>query len=128
MSLIEQLGGYEQAKAKADELDYDLNNLEFLGGGSAMESMYERLDSIKKSLLEYRRENNIYEGGDLVVGLTSKTDEIFQIETTSNKLGRKGKKTYAVTFVGKEGLLVGLQYRHATDEEIKQGYRNSTGK
>ena len=51
------------------------------------------------------------------------TDEIFEIETTSNKPNRKGKKTYAVTFVGKEGLLVGLQYRHATNAEIKAGKR-----
>lgn len=76
-----------------------------------------------KAMLEYRREHNIFEVGDLVVGLASATDEIFEIETTSNKPNRKGKKTYAVTFAGKEGLLVGLQYRHATDEEIKAGHR-----
>lgn len=112
MNLIEQHGGYEKAKLHLHNFDE--------GFGYWCD--------LNEALLEYRRQHNIFEVGDKVVGLTSKTDEIFQIETTSNKPDRKGEKTYAVTFVGKEGLLVGLQYRHATDKEIKQGYRDNTGK
>jgi len=117
MNLIEQLGGYEKAKAFLNAASYTIDEL------IMMQRSGLRPQHVEKALLEYRRANNIFEVGDKVVGLTSATDEIFEIETTSNKPNRKGEKTYAVTFVGKEGLLVGLQYRHATDAEIKAGKR-----
>lgn len=107
MNLIEKCGGYDKAKQMYESQ---------LKAGLAPYGYEE-------SLLQHRREHNIYEVGDLVVGLTSETDGIFKIKTTSNKLKRNGEKSYAVTFVGKEGLLVGLQYRHATPEEIEAGHR-----
>lgn len=106
--VIDSLGGYEKCKEilKTQNIDMLMN-----------------VQALREHMLEHRRQNNIFEVGDFVVGLTSETNEIFEIESTSNKLNRKGEKTYAVTFIGKEGLLVGLQYRHATPEEIAAGHR-----
>ena len=67
MNLVEQLGGYERAKEKMDNIVCTLDNSELLGGGDAREGLYERLESIDKALLEYRRQHNIFEVGDKVV-------------------------------------------------------------
>ena len=56
MNLIEQLGGYEAAKTKRDQINSTLENSELLGGGDAKEGLYERLESIEQALLEYRRQ------------------------------------------------------------------------
>ena len=69
MNLIEQLGGYERAKEKMDNIVRTLDNCELLGGGDAREGLYERLESIDKALLEYRRQHNIFEVGDKVYGV-----------------------------------------------------------
>ena len=67
MNLIEQFGGYEKAKEKRYDISHTLDNSEILGGGDAREGLYERLESIDKALLEYRRQHNIYEVGDMII-------------------------------------------------------------
>ena len=123
MNLIEQLGGYEKAKVKAKELKYDLNNLEFLGGGSARESMYEKLDSIDHALLQYRRENNIFEVGDSVVLISGHSDEVhflsdWYIENLDFRYTTKSGAWGVIVKSCMNGV-----WRHATDAEIKANKR-----
>lgn len=119
MNLIEQLGGYEKAKEKRDDISHTLDNSEILGGGDAREGLYERLESIDKALLEYRRQHNIFEVGDKVVVLT-------------NALGNK--YTWMVESI--DGIMVEIsqlgqpnewvhysEIAHTTPEEIKAGKR-----
>lgn len=119
MNLIEQLGGYEKAKEKAKEIDFDLNNLDFSGGGSPMESMYERLESIGNALLEYRREHHIYESLDKVVlvgsGTTNVLLEIIDYKYTSDLYRVR------VLSTGSMGPLHRGDMRHATPAEIEAG-------
>lgn len=103
MNLIEQLGGYEKAKTKRDDLNHTLENCEFLGGGDAREGLYERLESVEQALLKYRRQHNIFEVGDRFV-----IDGLFGV------------------FYANDGNIPYLDYnkiRHATDAEIKAGKR-----
>ncbi|ARB06782.1 hypothetical protein [Acinetobacter phage BUCT629] len=87
MNLIENLGGYKAVKAKSES--------DILYG----EKIY-----LKRALLEYRRQNNIFEIGDLVVFKEeySKDSVIHKIDSL-----RAGTKCL----------------RHATDEEIEKGCR-----
>ena len=87
MNLIDKLGGYEAVKAKSES--------DILYG----EKIY-----LKRALLEYRRQNEIYELGDLVVFKEeySKDSVIHKIDSL-----RAGTKCL----------------RHATDEEIEKGCR-----
>lgn len=88
MNLIENLGGYQAAK-------------NFLGDVSNNKSPNEILT---RELLAYRRQNNIFEIGDLVVFKEeySKDSVIHKIDSL-----RAGTKCL----------------RHATDEDIEKGYR-----
>ena len=105
MNLIEQLGGYERASKFCDK--------EIKDGGYP----YGLIDE----LLEYRRANNIFEVGDKVVykgkaGLSG----LFEIET----LTKTGKpKTVKAKRFGKFPCRY-CEVQHATDKEIKQGYRD----
>lgn len=87
MNLIDKLGGYKAVKTKSES--------DILYG----EKIY-----LKRALLEYRRQNNIFEIGDLVVFKKeySKDSVIHKIDSL-----RAGTKCL----------------RHATDEEIKKGCR-----
>mgnify|MGYP007049051827 CR=1 FL=1 len=88
MNLIDRLGGYEAAKLEGEKWGFD----EFL----------------LKQLLEYRREHNIFEIGDLVVlPYTNYKVDVFEL-TDGNREVYDDK---------------GVCYRHATDEEIKAGRR-----
>lgn len=109
MNLIEQLGGYEKAKEKRDDISHTLDNSEILGGGDAREGLYERLESIDKALLNYRRQHNIFEVGDKVVV----KDHPFWPED------------YVILTVEQEhiGKWYMSAWRHATDAEIKAGKR-----
>ncbi|WP_151777181.1 hypothetical protein [Acinetobacter brisouii] len=121
MNLIEQLGGYEKAKLKAIELDFNLNNLEFLGGGSPRESMYERLDELEKALLQYRREHGVFEVGDKVFYTGRANDnDLYTLKETYDGhnfvVGSNGTdKDFWTLFIE--------EICHATDEEIKAGHR-----
>ena len=89
MNLIEHIGSYEEAKFEYESL-----------------LKYRQLDHIqlKNELLKYRRQNNIFEIGDLVVFKEeySKDSVIHKIDSL-----RAGTKCL----------------RHATDEEIENGCR-----
>ena len=115
MNLIEQLGGYEKAKEKRDDISHTLDNSEILGGGDAREGLYERLESIDKALHEYRRQHNIFEVLDLIM-YENKLYEIKYIyhpEKARITDGFQGRTVYDFP----SGI------RHATDEEIKAGKR-----
>ena len=109
MNLIERLGGYERVKEKRDDINHTLENCEFLGGGDAREGLYERLETIEKTLLEYRRQHNIFEIGDKVV---VKAEPFWP-------------EDYLIQTAGQEhnGKWYMSAWRHATDAEIKAGKR-----
>lgn len=99
MNLIEQLGGYEKSKEvleliKARDHKYSQN--------------FER-PALEKALLQHRRENNIFEVGDLVVVKASPFwPEDYVIHTVEQE------------YIGKGYMSA---WRHATDAEIKAGHR-----
>ena len=108
MNIFEKYGGYKKAKEKRDDISHTLDNSELLGGGDAREGLYERLESIDKALLEYRRQRNIYEVGDWIVMDSHKPEyQLYQI--TKDDMGSQWINL--------------VEFRHATDEEIKAGKR-----
>ena len=118
MNLIEQLGGYEKAKEKMDDICHTLDNSELLGGGDAREGLYERLESIDKALLEYRRQHNIYEVGDKVVSTLNGDDFWMNIICVIDGF----HKSMIITKGGGH-VIHHYEFRHATDEEIAAGKR-----
>lgn len=112
MNLIKQLGGYENAK---NELKvFGILRTEFMQGVFK--------EDLQNALLEYRRANNIYEAGDLVV-MVDEDDygAIFKVI---------GKPQRLYHLQGNDDLFYGrldFQIRHATDEEIKSGDRIKQG-
>ena len=108
MNLIEQLGGYAQAKA--------------LQIRRAMDGLLHEYDfQLVDALLEYRRQHNIFEIDDYVVNEHPDTIEaVFQVENLTPKL--KKPKTLRCGRWG--NYPVGCNsVRHATDAEIKAGRR-----
>lgn len=105
MNLIEQLGGYENALGFYDE------SKEWSG-------VY-HMGTLSKELLEHRRENNIFEKGDFVVS-TLNGDEDWK-NTVCEILGFH--KKMAIT-TGFSCAIHHYEYRHATPQEIAQGYRD----
>ena len=109
MNLIERLGGYEKAKREL-ELKEQNSVLQCCSAVTA--------EMIRDALLEYRRQHNIYEAGDLVVMADADDyDTIFKV------IG-KPKRLYHLQ--GSDDLFYGrldFQIRHATDAEIKAGKR-----
>lgn len=94
MNLIEQLGGYNAAKAEANAPVKLMNSFS-----------YEQLD---KELLEYRRANNIFEAGDkAVLPYRNYRSDVFELTVDLIKSFDKAA----------------VCYRHATDAEIKAGRR-----
>ena len=95
--LIENLGGYESAKYKLRD------------NGSL------HAERLKKALLEYRRQHNIFEVGDKVVSIDKySNDMIFTVAelTSKNVFTSMEFGEIAYSFV-----------RHAKAEEIKAGKR-----
>ena len=131
MNLIEQLGGYERAKRIEKNIygtggrlirypskDFDYND----DGGSVcdVELISFKANDLKKSLLEYRRANNIYEVGDKAV---------FEAHFCDGHEGLGyGEITYCTmdkrVFEIDNYYLISIdEIRHATDAEIKAGRR-----
>ena len=94
MNLIEQLGGYEKAK---EELNWIKTYM------WASKEMW----MLEKELLQYRRENNIYEIGDKFFMLKIDHNDILTV--THEYLNDPSWNTRII--------------RHATNEEIKVGHR-----
>lgn len=143
-SLIEQLGGYTEAKKIQSNivfpvLGYDLLGLSYIHkqcehaptryceqSNSWCED-YQVSDlitseSVGKALLEYRRKNGIFEADDLVVFVDKKERKPLLLKF---KEFRNFDLIY-LEIIGSE--LSGYSYqkdiRHATDKEIAQGYRD----
>lgn len=123
MNLIEQLGGYSMSHAYHESLS---------DGATAcvIGNIIHSKESLGLSLLEYRRQHNIYEVGDKVVLLNwDNNSKIYSIKNVyEHELYDDGQYSYS-TFIY---LLDGWSYerwfnnrkiRHATDEEIKAGKR-----
>ena len=106
MSLIEQLGGYAQAKNYA----VDANAC----------GAFDDEKKIKQAILEYRRQHNIFEvGDDVVYKGEAGLEAVFQIET----LTKTGKpKTVKTKRFGNFPCRY-CTVRHATDAEISAGKR-----
>ena len=111
MNLIERLGGYGKAKQKYSERPFDL-----------------AWSDIGKALLEHRREKNIFEVGDKIV---SAFDNIEMFGNSTVEIARFRDDINCIDLI--EGTYVRLtngcdcnldQFRHATDKEIAQGYRD----
>ncbi|MEQ1411743.1 hypothetical protein [Acinetobacter indicus] len=99
MNLIEQLGGYEAAKAEGEKWGFD--------------------DFLNNQLLEYRRQHNIFEVGDKVVlRRPDQFSEIYTYDAYSEKMDLhffESESDY--------GHVALDRVRHATDAEIKAGKR-----
>lgn len=108
MNLIEQLGGYEKAKEYLVELQRIPMH----------EQTEDTISYLPDALLEYRRQHNIFEVGDLVIDTNYKDSDIQEIKSVNGnriEVFHKNKSYYFATFI--------FSFRHATDEEIKEGKR-----
>lgn len=101
MNLIEQLGGYENAKKFLEDI---LDN----------KSPYEILT---RELLAYRRQHNIFEMGDYIIH----DDELKVFAMWSNAIDGCAYIGYAYAEDGE--MAHKDEFRHAGDEEIKSGKR-----
>lgn len=101
-NLIEQLGGYEKAK-------------ECLNTRTARLSV---INELRAALLEYRRQHNIYEEGDWIIY----DDELMVFAMWSKHHNEYAYIGYANADDG--ALEHRSAFRHATDKEIAQGYRD----
>ena len=98
MNLIEQLGGYERAKDGLHRLKLEKKDLLTCGDLVVVES------EIDAALIQYRRQHNTFEIGDLYV-FTEKYSKHSVIHKVDSLNSGKGC------------------IRHATPEEIKAGHR-----
>ena len=95
MNLIEQLGGYEAAKAEGEKWGFD--------------------DFLNNQLLQYRRQHNIFEVGDKVV--SKKNNEfVYTVITVDGGLGRLKNVLFDHVYPLHD-------FRHANDAEIEAGKR-----
>lgn len=107
MNLIEKLGGYDlvvdvrKKKTSNQYLDFNGRNIHF--------------SKIDSELLEYRRENNIFEAGDLVVHPKFDNKKIYEIIEIKGDL--------FTVFYDRNSHSFRSDLRHATPEEIKAGHR-----
>lgn len=108
MSLIEQLGGYEKAKEYLVELQRTPMH----------EQAEDTISYLPDALLEYRRQHNIFEVGDLSLTI----DPWFGSNLLAVVDFRESEtERYAIFSDGGFFRISGL--RHATDDEIKAGRR-----
>ncbi|MCJ0927878.1 hypothetical protein MTX11_07675 [Acinetobacter lwoffii] len=99
MKLIERLGGYEAAKAEGEEWGFD--------------------DFLNNQLLEYRRQHNIFEAGDVAVSVDG--------EPYLHKVELGTSKAHCIKIFSHDMAhsywVHDVNYRHATDAEIAAGKR-----
>ena len=106
MNLIEQLGDYEKAKEWYDEN----TDKEWVG-------IY-HMSKLYSEILEYRRENNIFEVGDKVVFVSEKMDFLDDDQIHSISVITENNLLKVC------GIYVSFEViRHVTDDEIKVGHR-----
>ncbi len=117
MDLIEQLGGYERAKAFLNAASYTMDEL------IMMQRSGLRTQHVEKALLKYRRQHNIFEAGDAVIRkwngrlyyLIVDIDNDGQEFLIHHDKGAKFKDCRIFDNI--------CNFKHATDEEIKAGKR-----
>lgn len=101
---INELGGYEVAKERSTPW---------------LANHGENWRNVKEAtLLEYRRQHNIFEVGDLVIDTNYKDSDVQEIKSVNGnriEVFHKNKSYYFATFI--------FSFRHATDEEIEEGKR-----
>ncbi len=103
MSLIEMLGGYEKAK------------LEFENIKNYKPLFPNEVETNERLLLNYRRENNIFEVGDWVIKTHPKNTILWPVLGVCRDGG---------AWLDYKGYCwKPPRVRHATDEEIKAGHR-----
>jgi hypothetical protein len=102
-NLIEQLGGYEEAR-------------------KSLGSLWDVEDNIhlSKKLLEYRREHNIFEVGDYVL----RNDGFFSVLKITGIDNGCADLVRRVDGDPRWSRFKLTEIRHATDKEIAQGYRD----
>lgn len=118
MSLIEQLGGYEQANSKLLKMDKILKEVYY------SHSDAQKADELRQALLEYRRQHNIFEVGDKVVSINSAFIEyqgILNIDFIDkfNLMLSDDSKGFEVNAICGWSKII----RHATNAEIAAGKR-----
>ena len=121
MNLIEQLGGYGEAKGLFNLYEYSISfkyYKVFKGDFESAGYIDVFIPDLQKALLEYRRQHNIFEVGDKVVSRCA--DKEIRIFTYQETIGRnilvKCKK-------GKGYCYPKKWFSHANDAEIKAGKR-----
>lgn len=107
MNLIEQLGGYERAKHEFEMI-------------KEMKPIYPgEIETNNRLLLEYRRQHNIFEAGDVAVSVDG--------EPYLHKVELGTSKAHCIKIFSHDMAhsywVHDVNYRHATDEEIKAGKR-----
>lgn len=127
MNLIEQLGGYEKAKEIAfDPLHPQMTHVSNDGRHWVNEEFSHipeiqeqiptmiRIKDIRKALLEYRRQHNIFEVGDKVVYVDDfMPDSVSVVSEVNDRVWLNDNNAVCI----KEMI------KHATDAEIKAGKR-----
>ena len=111
MNLIEQLGGYERAKDGLHRLKLEKKDLLTCGDLVVVES------EIDAALLEYRRQQNIFEPDDYIIH----DGELKVFAMWSSAVEGCAYIGYAYAENGE--MAHKDEFRHATDEEIKAGKR-----
>ena len=136
MNLIEQLGGYEKAKEIVfDPLHPQMThvsndgrhwvNEEFAHIPEINEQMQGmiKISDIRHSLLEHRRQHNIFEVGDSVLPISNYSDQVhFLADWYIENLDFRYTTNSGSWGIIVKSLMDGA-WRHATDEEIKAGKR-----
>lgn len=112
--LIEQLGGYEASKnillrKRYDHVSYSVDSDSFYDHEAAEHGAID-IQELDDALLEYRRENDIYEAGDWVH--MGENSGLQQVEATYLHFVDIGM-----------GPMNACNFKHATDAEIEAGCR-----
>lgn len=116
MNLIEQLGGYEAAKAKCDRANKEGYLLLSVPVQNGFGDIY--VYKVEAALLEYRRQHNIFEVGDKVVLKNSDQDNVLTVQ--------EFKDGFIRAFLGdsiKYSFGHAANFRHAEPEESEAGKR-----
>lgn len=128
MNLIEQLGGYEKAKeivfdplhpqmthVSNDGRHWVNENFSYIPEIQSQIPKMARIDDIRKALLEYRRQHNIFEVGDKVVSKNG-CELVSEITYLQGGLAKIKNEKFDHVYSLQD-------FRHAEPEEIKAGKR-----
>ena len=112
MSLIEELGGYDNSKGVLEAYKKNGWSISDVCKGF---HQYFTIEDLEKAVHQYRQENNIFDIGDKVV---SKEDHdlVKTVILISNGLARLKCLQF-------DHVYPLFNFRHATNEEIKAGHR-----